>query len=109
MTDTTSGVIDGIIMRYTYDEMGTVRVSYESGHISFEWLAGPLAGEAGSGFPYRARKVGAQQYFVNWHEPELPGFVTLFIDFDAGHVHSSLIAWRSVLYKWWRGGLAVKR
>ena len=53
---------------------------------------GPLTGETGEGFAYRARKVGDRQYFVNWHEPELPGFVTLYIDFDAGVVHSSVLA-----------------
>jgi len=79
-------------MEYTYSEMGTVRVSYQKGCISFEWLAGPIEGETGLDFPYRARKVGPDQFFVNWHEPELPGFVTLYIDFDVGHVHSSVLA-----------------
>ena len=79
-------------MQYTYSEMGTVRVSYDRGCIGFEWVAGPLQGETGDGFTYRARKVGENRNFVNWHEPELPGFVTLYIDFEAGHVSSSVLA-----------------
>ena len=88
MTD----MLDGITMQYTYREMGTVRVSYEKGCISFEWIKGPLQGETGKGFTYRAREVGDRQYFVNWHEPELPGFVTLYLDFQTSRVHSSLLA-----------------
>jgi len=88
MTD----MLDGITMQYTYGEMGTVRVSYDNGCISFQWVAGPLKGESGEGFTYRARKIEGGQYFVNWHEPDLHGFVTLYIDFDAGVVHSSVLA-----------------
>ena len=87
-----ANLLDGTLLEYTYSEMGTVRASYDNGYISFEWLAGPMSGQTGEGFPYRARKVGADQFFVNWHEPELPGFVTLYVDFEAGRVHSSLIA-----------------
>ena len=85
-------MLDGTTMQYTYDEMGTVRTVYENGLISFEWLSGPLEGGVGEGFVYRAREIGQRRYLVNWHEPELPGFVTLYIDFDALEVHSSLIA-----------------
>lgn len=79
-------------MVYTYPEMGTVHVSYRDGRISFEWIEGPLKGEAGEDFAYRAREVGADQFFVSWHEPETHGFVTLHIDFRAGRVHSSVLA-----------------
>ena len=92
MKERESHLLDGVSMRYTYAEMGTVRTAYNDGLISFEWLAGPLAGESGGGFVYRARELGDNRYFVNWHEPELPGFVTLYIDFESGEVHSSLIA-----------------
>jgi hypothetical protein len=92
MKEALSHLLDGITMQYTYSEMGTVRTAYDNGLISFEWLAGPLQGETGGGFVYRAREVGENRYFVNWHEPELPGFVTLYVDFDSGQVHSSLIA-----------------
>jgi len=79
-------------MVYTYNELGTVRVSYDNGCVSFEWIAGALEGEAGKDFAYRARTVGDEQFFVNWHEPDVPGFVTLFIDFEARRVHSSVLA-----------------
>ncbi len=92
MSDINSNLLDGTTMQYTYREMGTVRTAYEDGCISFEWLAGPLKGAAGAGFAYRAREIGKDRYFVNWHEPEMPGFVTLYIDFSAGEVHSSVLA-----------------
>jgi hypothetical protein len=87
-----TGILDGPTMVYTYPEMGTVSVSCRSGCVSFEWIDGPLKGEAGEDFAYRARRVGDDQFFVNWHEPEAHGFVTLHIDFQAGHVHSSVLA-----------------
>ena len=87
-----TGILDGTLMVYTYPEMGTVRVSFENGSVSFEWVAGPLKGEAGEDFAYRARKIGDDQFFVNWHEPEAHGFVTLHIDFKAEQVHSSVLA-----------------
>ena len=64
--------------------MGTVKVSYREGCVSFGWTDGPLKGEGGEGFAYRARKVGEEQFFVNWHEAEAHGFVTLQIDFRGG-------------------------
>ena len=92
MKKSDTGILDGITMQYTYEEMGTVRVSYSSGCIGFAWLEGPIAGESGDGFAYRARKVGNDQFFVSWHEPEMPGFVALHIDFDTGKVCSSVLA-----------------
>ena len=92
MNTETPGLLDGTVMQYTYTEMGTVRTSYDEGRVSFEWLSGPMEGNAGGGFFYRAREVGENRFFINWHEPELPGFATLYIDFEAGNVYSSLIA-----------------
>ena len=92
MAKVVTNILDGTKMQYTYSEMGTVRTSYADGLISFEWLAGPLAGESGEGFAYHAREVGEGRYFVSWHEPEVPGFVTLYIDFEAAQVYSSVLA-----------------
>ncbi len=92
MKEVFSHLLDGTTMQYTYNEMGTVRTRYGDGCIEFEWIAGPMQGQTGGGFAYRAREVGSNRFLVSWHEPELPGFVTLYIDFDAGEVHSSLIA-----------------
>lgn len=92
MDEAVTGALDGTLMVYTYPEMGTVRVSYENGRVSFEWIAGRLKGEAGEDFAYRSRQVGDQQFFVSWHEPDAHGFVTLYIDFEEKQVHSSVLA-----------------
>ena len=92
MNEKLNHLLDGTTMQYTYEEMGTVLVTYDQGCIGFEWVGGPIKGETGGGFPYRARKVGEDQFFVNWHEPDMPGFVTLHIDFVSGHVHSAVLA-----------------
>jgi hypothetical protein len=92
MDEAVTGLLDGTLMVYTYPEMGTVSVSYRNGSVSFEWVDGPLKGEAGKDFAYRARKVGDEQFFVNWHEPDAHAFVTLHIDFQTDRVHSSVLA-----------------
>jgi hypothetical protein len=92
MDEAGAGLLDGTLMSYSYPEMGTVRVTYRNGRVSFEWIDGPLKGQAGEDFAYRARKVGDDQFFVNWHEPDAHGFVTLHIDFQRGAVHSSVLA-----------------
>lgn len=92
MDEAATGILDGTSMVYTYPEMGTVSVSYRNGSVSFEWIAGPLEGEAGQDFAYRARKLGDGRFFVNWHEPDAHGFVTLHIDLQTNRVHSSVLA-----------------
>lgn len=92
MDKTVTGVLDGTQILYTYSELGTVHVSFDNGRVSFKWIAGALKGEAGEDFAYRARKVGDDQFLVNWHEPDAHGFVTLYIDFKTGRVHSSVLA-----------------
>jgi hypothetical protein len=92
MGEEVTGILDGTVMVYTYPEMGTVRVTFDSGTVSFEWIAGPLEGEAGAGFAYHARKVGDDQFFVQWHEADAHGFVTLYVDFEAERVCSSVLA-----------------
>ena len=42
-----TAILDATSMQYSYDEMGSVRVSYQNGCIGFEWVAGPLKGEMG--------------------------------------------------------------
>ena len=92
MDESLTNALDGTRMVYTYPEMGTVRVEFGDGRIGFEWLAGPLEGQVGNGFAYRARQVGDDQFFVNWHEPEARGLVTLHVDFEAGKVRSAVFA-----------------
>lgn len=92
MDESLTNDLDGTVLEYTYSEMGTVRVSFNNGKVAFDWVAGPLKGEAGKDFAYRARKVGNDQLFVNWHEPDARGFVTLYIDFEAGRICSSVLA-----------------
>ena len=92
MGDETTDALDGTRLNYTYAEMGTVVVQLIGGKIGFEWIDGPLAGEAADGFDYRARQVGDEQYFVNWHEPEARGFVTLYLDLKNDFACSSVLA-----------------
>ncbi len=84
--------LDGTLLEYTYEELGTVQVIFKSGRIAFEWIAGPLKGEKGENFEYRSKRLADQQFFVNWHEPDARGFVTVVYDLNKGTVCSSVLA-----------------
>ena len=84
--------LDGKRLNYTYPEMGTVVVEMNAGKLGFEWIDGPLKGESAEGFDYLARQVGEGQFFVNWHEPETRGFVTLYLDLNQNFACSSVLA-----------------
>jgi hypothetical protein len=79
-------------LSYTYDELGTVVLELKAGVLSFEWVAGPFAGEAGEGFSYCARRVGDERFFLSWHEPEARGFVALYLDLDRQFACSAVLA-----------------
>jgi hypothetical protein len=84
--------LDGTRLEYTYAEMGTVVVQFDSGRLGFEWTQGPLKGVSGQNFDYRPRQVGDDLFFVNWHEPEARGFVTLYLDLKSNFACSSVLA-----------------
>jgi hypothetical protein len=90
--DQLTNALDGKRLNYTYPEMGTVVLQLQDGKLGFDWIDGPLVGQSASGFEYRARQVGDSRYFVNWHEPETRGFVTLFLDLPANFACSSVLA-----------------
>lgn len=92
MSNRLTGALDGKRLNYTYTEMGTVVVQLKAGKLGFEWIDGPLAGQSGKGFDYRARQVGEERYFLSWHEPEARGFVTLYLDLKKGFACSSVLA-----------------
>ena len=92
MGHTLTDALDGKRLKYSYEEMGTVIAQLDGGKLGFEWIDGPLKGQSGQGFDYRARQLGEKQFFVNWHEPEARGFVTLYLDLKSGFACSSVLA-----------------
>ena len=92
MGDQLTNALDGTRLNYTYSEMGAVNVQMSAGKLGFEWIDGPLKGQSGQGFDYRAREVGEGQYFVNLHELETRAFVTLYFDLNKGFACSSVLA-----------------
>lgn len=92
LRDQLTNALEGKRLNYTYPEMGTVVVQLQGGKIGFDWVDGPLAGQSAGGFEYRARQVGDGQFFVNWHEPESRGFVTLYLDLSNKFACSSVLA-----------------
>ncbi|MCA6075048.1 MoaF-related domain-containing protein [Fulvivirga sedimenti] len=81
--------LDGKTITYTYDDLGTVRVSFKDGLVSFEWIAGPFAGMGRTGIDYNAKLIVPGIWFINWYEKNDASFVTLLINLNDQKVHSS--------------------
>ena len=84
-----SHLLDGTEIEYVYPDEGTVVVTFYDGFVRFNWIAGPFTGANGSGFIYRARKTGHEEYLVNWQESDSHDFVTLLANFDTKKVYGS--------------------
>ena len=49
-------LIDGTSLTYVYEELGTVKLEFSDGMVTYEWLEGPFKGTTGKDFPYEAKK-----------------------------------------------------
>ena len=87
MTDN-SGILDGKSITYQYEDLGTVKLNFELGLLSFEWIEGPYKGASGQDHNYVAKKVGSE-IFLNWFEEKDSSLITLLIDLEQSRVHSS--------------------
>ncbi len=81
--------LDEKTITYTYEDLGTVQVTFKDGLVNFEWIAGPFAGMGRTGITYNAKLVAPGMWFVNWYEKNDASFVTLLINLNDQKVHSS--------------------
>lgn len=79
-------------LEYTYSDGGAVILKVDEGKLGYVWTAGPSAGYEVTDRIYRSRKIAADIYLINWHDPENKDYVNLVIDFENLVVHGSALA-----------------
>ncbi len=89
LTMNQKNTLDEKTITYTYEDLGTVQVTFKDGLVNFEWIAGPFAGMGRTGITYNAKLVAPGMWFVNWYEKNDASFVTLLINLNDQKVHSS--------------------
>ena len=90
---TGSGHLDGSEFQYTYEDGSEVVLTFYDGLVKFEFLQGPLAGQADQDLPYRSRVIDDQVYFIDWHNEPVGSFVTLYIDVPRSRLFGSALIW----------------
>jgi hypothetical protein len=77
-------LLDDVSLRFFYQSGWGLKMSFASGRVSYEWIAGPPKGNGTVGVPYRSRKIGERQYLVTFRDRDQRGddFVVLVLDFE---------------------------
>ncbi len=88
---TAEHLLDGTSFEYFYQTGGGLKISFADGKLQYEWIKGPRKGNKAEGIPYQSRKIGKDQFIVNWQEKGKPDFTTLVINFEQNVMHSSAI------------------
>ena len=86
-----NNLLDGTSLTYIYHDLGTVRLDFADGLLTYEWLEGPIEGTIGKNHPYKAKKIAKKIYLVHWFESERSSLVSLVINFKEGSVDSSAL------------------
>ena len=88
---TAEHLLDGTSFEYFYQTGGGLKIAFADGKLQYEWISGPRTGNKAEGIPYQSRKIGKEQFVVNWQEKDKPDFVTLIINFEQSVMYSSAI------------------
>jgi hypothetical protein len=86
-----ASLLDGLELDYTYSSGGHLIASFYAGQLKYRWLSGPFEGVEESGLTYKSKKIGPEQYVINWHDLDNSNFVTLIIDLEKKVLHSSAL------------------
>ena len=86
-------LLDGTSFRYFTQSGWGLEMSFVAGTVTYRWIAGPPAGNANSGIPYRSRQLAPETYLVAFHDPDPDGsdYVTLVLDFAHRSMASSAL------------------
>jgi hypothetical protein len=83
-----ASLLDGVELDYTYSSGGHLITSFYAGQLKYRWLSGPFEGVEESDLTYKSKKIGPEQYVINWHDLDNSNFVTLIIDLEKKVLHS---------------------
>lgn len=86
-----SNLLDGTSVTYSYEDLGTVKLDFYNGFITYEWLEGAFVGMIVKDHSYKVQKIGKKMYLINWYEDSRSSLVTLVLDFKENKVYSSAL------------------
>ncbi|RLA52516.1 MAG: hypothetical protein DRR42_07365 [Gammaproteobacteria bacterium] len=89
---TLTTALEGNSYEYTYTSGHRYQLRFIDGQAHYQLMAGAEDLSSGA-YPYVARVVGPNRYFVQWWAADVKIYVTLLIDEQAREIHSS---WNSV-------------
>lgn len=84
-------LLDGYSMNFQYQNGSAIHLEFYDGLVSYEWLNGPKKGHGNKDIPYLSKKIGHNQYLVNWHEIGLKDYLTFVFNFDTMVVHATVL------------------
>lgn len=85
-------LLDGTSFTFQYQNAGAMDVSFADGTLTYKWVAGRNVDEPQQSYTYKSRKLDADIYLVNWHEPEKKNYVTMVYNFKSNTCAVSVIS-----------------
>lgn len=85
-------LLDGTSFTFQYQNAGAMDVSFADGTLTYKWIAGRNADEPQQSYAYKSRKLDADLYLVNWHEPVKKNYVTMVYNFKSNTCAVSVIS-----------------
>jgi hypothetical protein len=86
-----SQTLDGNSITYNYPDLGTVKVDFYDGLLTYEWTEGHFAGMKREGYPYQSKLIGDKIYMFSWLEKPHYSFVTVVLNLAQNTMQSSAI------------------
>ena len=85
-------LLDGTSFTFQYQNAGAMDIVFADGELTYKWIAGRNADESIRRFPYKSRKIDADIYMINWHEPDAKNFVTMVYNFKSNSCAVSVLS-----------------
>ena len=85
-------LLEGTSFTFQYQNAGAIDISFSDETLTYKWIAGRNADEPTRSYPYKSRKLDADMYLVNWHEPDTQNFVTMVYNFKSNTCAVSVIS-----------------
>jgi len=83
--------LDGNSVTYNYPDLGTVKVDFNDGLLTYEWTEGHFKGVKRDELPYQSNLIGDRIYMFNWLEKPHYSFVTVVLNLAQNTMQSSAI------------------
>jgi len=85
-------LLNGTSFTFQYQNAGAVDIEFADDKMTYKWINGRNAGQPSKTYSYKSKKVDADIYLVNWHEPDTKNFVTMIYNFKSNSCAVSVIS-----------------